>query len=75
MFEVNNKDSRTTPGFIVNLEHISHLALLFLLLTLNILSAGTTYEIQHKHCVKVFKIENRKFLLFCIFPVHIWTEY
>ena len=36
MFEVNNKDSRTT-----NLEHISHIVLVFLLLTLNMsLPAG-----------------------------------
>ena len=50
MFKVNNKDTRTTQGlhktfrgttwrrsgvFIVNFEHISHLVLLFLLLTLN----------------------------------------
>ena len=40
MFEVNNKDTRTTPWrrsgvFIVNLEHISHFVLVFLLLTLN----------------------------------------
>ena len=37
MFKVNNKDARTMPGiFIVNSEHISHLVLVFLLLTLNI---------------------------------------
>ena len=42
MFKVNNKDTRTTPlawrrsdVFIVNFEHISHLVLVFLLLTLN----------------------------------------
>ena len=39
MFDVMNKDIRTTPRrssvFIVNFEHISHLALVFLL-TLNI---------------------------------------
>ena len=42
--EVNNKDTRMTPErrqgcrsgvFTVNFEHISHLALLFLLITLN----------------------------------------
>ena len=33
MFKVNNKD---TSVFIVNFEHISHLVLVFLLLTLNI---------------------------------------
>ena len=32
MFKVNNKD---TGVFIINLEHISHRALVFLLLTLN----------------------------------------
>ena len=37
MFKVNNKDS----NFIVNFEHISHLVLVFLLLTLNMqLPAG-----------------------------------
>ena len=30
MFHVNNKDTRTTPIFIVNIEHISHLVLVFL---------------------------------------------
>ena len=33
MFKVNNKDTRCV--FIVNVEYISHLALVFLLLTLN----------------------------------------
>ena len=38
MFKVNNKDTRTT---IVSFEHISHLVLVFLLLTLNMqLPAG-----------------------------------
>ena len=48
LLKVNNRDTRTrcemcskltikTPEHIVNLEHISHLFLLFLLLTLNIL--------------------------------------
>ena len=32
MFTVNNKENKV---FIVNFEHISHLALVFLLLTLN----------------------------------------
>ena len=40
MFEVNNKDTRTTPGvilvpFIVNFQQITYLALVFLLVTLN----------------------------------------
>ena len=34
MFKVNNKDTRKDI-FIVNFEHISHVALVFLLLTLN----------------------------------------
>ena len=39
MFKVNNKDTKTTPVrrsdvFISNFEHISHLAPVFLLLTL-----------------------------------------
>ena len=34
MFKINNNDIRTTPGvFIVNFGHISHLVLVFLLLT------------------------------------------
>ena len=38
MFTVNNKENKV---FIVNFEHISHLVLVFLLLTLNIqLPAG-----------------------------------
>ena len=41
MFKVNNKDTRKTPCrsgvYIVNFEHISHLDLVFLLLTLNML--------------------------------------
>ena len=45
MFKVNNKDTRTTPWrrsgiFIVNFEHISHLVLVFLLLTLSRKIAG-----------------------------------
>ena len=40
MFTVNNKDIRTTSWhrsgvFIVNFDHISHVFLVFLLLTLN----------------------------------------
>ena len=37
MFKVNNKDAnwRRSGVFVVNSEHISHLALLFLLLTWN----------------------------------------
>ena len=39
MLKVNNKDTRKTRRrsgiFIVNFEHISHLALVFLLLALN----------------------------------------
>ena len=34
MFEVNNKDT-STGVFIVNFEHISHVVLLFIFLTLN----------------------------------------
>ena len=36
MFKVNNNDPRRRSGvFIVNIEHISHLVLVFLLLRLN----------------------------------------
>ena len=54
MFKVNNKDSRTTP--FVNFDHISHLVLVFLLLTLNVqLPAAKTYfakEASEKNNVK-----------------------
>ena len=44
MFKVNNKDSRTTPMvFIVNFEHISHITLMFLLLTLNMQLSTSTH--------------------------------
>ena len=38
MFKVNNKDTRTTRrsvNFIINFEHVSHVVLVFLLLTLS----------------------------------------
>ena len=35
MFKVNNKDTSCSGIFIINFEHISHLVLVFLLLTLN----------------------------------------
>ena len=42
MFKINNKDRRRSGVFIVNFEHISHLILVFLLLTLNMqLPAGS----------------------------------
>ena len=34
MLKVNNKDTGDTGVFIVNIEHIAHLNLMFLLLTL-----------------------------------------
>ena len=30
MFKVNNEDTRITPAFIVNFEHVSHLVVVFL---------------------------------------------
>ena len=53
MFKVNNEETRTTPGrrsgfFIVNFEHIPHLFLVFLLLTLNMqLPAGFSNSNLH----------------------------
>ena len=42
MFKVNNKDTRT-----VNFEHISHLVLVFLLLTLNMqMPAAFTWKVS-----------------------------
>ena len=35
MFKVNNKDTHRSSVFIVNFEHVSHLVIVFLLLTLN----------------------------------------
>ena len=44
MFKVNNKDTIKSGVFIVNFENISHLVLVFLLLTLNmLLLAGWLY--------------------------------
>ena len=50
IFKVNNRTSESRPGvFIVNFEHISHLVLVFLLLTLNMqLPAGTSLRQQRK---------------------------
>ena len=49
MFNVSNKDTRMVSGiFIVDFEHISHLVLVFPLLTLNMqLSAGLTVSDCH----------------------------
>ena len=48
MFQVNNQDTRTTSrrstGFIFIFEHIPHLVLLFLLLTLNMLLPAAFFE-------------------------------
>ena len=53
MFKVNNKDTRTGV-FIVNFEHISHLALVFLLLTL------LTFLINHNEEYRVeLEIEKK----------------
>ena len=55
MFKVNNKDSGV---FIVNFKHISHLILMFLLLTLNMLLSAGIMEYKEfnwlgKHMKKV----------------------
>ena len=53
MFEVDNKDIRTrhfcrSSVFIVNFEHISHLFLVLLLLTLNrLMFAGLYYLLKY----------------------------
>ena len=55
MFKVNNKntsDNKDTSVFIVNFENISHLVLVFLLLTLSMLQKQT---IRHIACFIVFK--------------------
>ena len=53
MFKVNNKDTRTGV-FIVNFEHISHLVLVFLLLTL------LTFLINHNEEYRVeLEIEKK----------------
>ena len=64
MLKVNNKYTRTTPlksfwGLIANFEHISHLFLVFLLLTLNTqLPAG-----DKKNVVKTYPIRNEALLI------------
>ena len=47
MFKVNNKDTWRRSGiFIVNFEHISHLLIVFILLTLNMkLLAGFNFKL------------------------------
>ena len=52
MFKVNNKNTITTPEcrsgvFIVNFEHISHLFLVFLLLTLNMQTLAGLFFLQN----------------------------
>ena len=52
MFKVNNKDTIKSGVFIVNFENISHLVLVFLLLTLNmlLLSGGLYLEAVSRTC-------------------------
>ena len=54
IFKDNNKDTRTTTGvFVVNVEDVLHIALLFPLLTLNKkMPAGLTSQSRHvkKNC-------------------------
>ena len=48
MFKVNNKDTRRFVVFIVNIERISHLVLVFLLLTSTRLINAGWIEIKEK---------------------------
>ena len=69
MSKVNNKDTRTTPwrrsgAFIVNFGHVSHLALVFLLLTLNMyLPAGLFVQLTAELLVKLLLILLKPLLL------------
>ena len=68
MFKVNNKDTRTTPVGLVsffNFEHISHLVLVFLLLTLNMqmpagLFVGIVFMFSQRWC-KLNKAKEMSF--------------
>ena len=60
MFKVNNKDTRTTPMaffsvLIVNFEHISHLVLVYLFLTLNMQLPAGMHNIFEINKSKIFK--------------------
>ena len=46
-FKINNKDTNSSGVFIVNFEHIPHLVLVFLLLTLSRLMP-TWYSVNEK---------------------------
>ena len=58
MFKVNNKDAKCRSGvFIVNFEHISHLVLVFLLLTLNMqLPAGKLVLVRFVQFICTYSI-------------------
>ena len=73
MFKVNIKDTRRTPCsgvFIVNFEHISHLALVFLLLTLS--SKITTWRVLKTPLLYSSQIQSY-FLL--IWNIAVFTEF
>ena len=67
MFKVNNKDTRTMPWrgsgvFIINFKHVSHLVLLFLLLTLSRENAGreASLSIFLKYSFIIIKVDLTK---------------
>ena len=73
MFKVNIKDTRRTPCsgvFIVNFEHISHLALVFLLLTLS--SKITTWRVLKTPLL--YSSQNQSYFLL-IWNIAVFTEF
>ena len=77
MFKVNNKDTRMkrrSGVFIVNFEHISHLVLVFLLLTLNMyFPAGYVQVYITEPCfLKLSKICNT---LKSVFTVAVFVRF
>ena len=85
MFKVNNRNSRTrceicskltikTPERrqwrIVNFEHISHLVLLFLLLTLNMLLPAGKVPIRKIFLIEIFETHFPLKYLSCVWSFH-----
>ena len=62
--KVNNRNTRTSSGvFIVNFEHISHLALVFLLLTLNMQMSTRKLFAKIANDFQPFTVFAKKFIL------------
>ena len=61
MFKVNKKDIRTTSLTFVNFEHISHFALVFLLLSLSRQMSTGKYSGKMRHTLKRYQTTNGAF--------------